>query len=215
MGASRLGNEPRRHDVAARHDLAVPNADIASAVFVDSTPLTCHRIRSNRRGPRMPTALPTARNNTPHRRLPPWLRVPAPGSPRYVELKRIVEDQGLSTVCQEAHCPNIGECWGQHGTATFMILGETCTRNCAFCAVKTGTPLAADRGEPVRVAEAIASLGLRHAVVTSVTRDDLPDGADDQTAGARNDGRGTCAGSRRRPCCNGRRARRGAFDIRA
>jgi len=82
---------------------------------------------------------------------------------------------GLHTVCQEARCPNIGECWG-HRTATFMLLGDTCTRNCGFCAVTHGRPLAVDAGEPLRVAEAVARLGLRHVVVTSVNRDDLPDG---------------------------------------
>jgi len=113
---------------------------------------------------------------TPGRRLPPWLKVPAPGNRRYAEVKALVRTGGLHTVCEEARCPNIGECWGQHGTATFMILGHTCTRRCGFCAVKTGRPSALDEDEPRRVGEAVARLALRHAVITSVNRDELADG---------------------------------------
>jgi lipoic acid synthetase len=109
------------------------------------------------------------------RRLPDWLKVKAPGSANYLELKRLVSGLGLHTVCESAQCPNIGECWNSR-TATFMILGEVCTRSCGFCAVKTGRPLHLDEGEPARVAEAVAQLGLRHAVITSVNRDELPDG---------------------------------------
>jgi lipoic acid synthetase len=109
------------------------------------------------------------------RRHPPWLKVRAPGGPAFTETAATVRGLGLHTVCQEARCPNIGECWG-HRTATFMLLGDTCTRNCAFCAVTHGRPLAVDPGEPARVAQAVARLGLRHVVVTSVNRDDLPDG---------------------------------------
>jgi lipoyl synthase len=109
------------------------------------------------------------------RRHPPWLKVRAPGGPGFTETKTTVKALGLHTVCEEARCPNIAECWG-HRTATFMLLGDTCTRNCAFCAVSHGRPLAVDGGEPRRVAEAVARLGLRHVVVTSVNRDDLPDG---------------------------------------
>ncbi|TMA68988.1 MAG: lipoyl synthase [Deltaproteobacteria bacterium] len=109
------------------------------------------------------------------RRLPPWLKVRAPGGAGFAETMATVKELGLHTVCQEARCPNIGECWG-HKTATFMLLGDTCTRNCSFCAVTHGRPLAVDPAEPVRVAEAIARLGLRHVVVTSVNRDDLSDG---------------------------------------
>ncbi len=109
------------------------------------------------------------------RRHPPWLKVRAPGGPEFAETMSTVRALGLHTVCQEARCPNIGECWG-HRTATFMLLGDTCTRNCGFCAVTHGRPLAVDAGEPLRVAEAVARLGLRHVVVTSVNRDDLPDG---------------------------------------
>ena len=109
------------------------------------------------------------------RRLPSWLKAKAPGSPGYLELKRLVTSLDLNTVCQSAHCPNIGECW-ESGTATFMILGDVCTRSCGFCAIKTGRPQWLDDGEPDRVAEAISRLDLRHAVITSVNRDELPDG---------------------------------------
>jgi lipoic acid synthetase len=107
-------------------------------------------------------------------RKPPWFKVPAPGGPRYRELQSLIESENLHTVCQEAACPNIGECW-QRGTATFMILGDTCTRRCGFCNVKTGRPTWNDPLEPARVARSIARMGLRHAVITSVDRDDLPD----------------------------------------
>jgi lipoic acid synthetase len=103
------------------------------------------------------------------------LKVRAPGGAAYAETMRIVRSLDLHTVCQEARCPNIGECWG-HKTATFMLLGDTCTRNCAFCAVTHGRPLTVDPAEPVRVGAAVAQLGLRHVVVTSVNRDDLADG---------------------------------------
>ena len=109
------------------------------------------------------------------RRHPPWLKVRAPGGPEFAETMATVRELGLHTVCQEARCPNIGECWG-HSTATFMLLGDTCTRNCGFCAVTHGRPLAVDPVEPLRVASAVARLGLRHVVVTSVNRDDLADG---------------------------------------
>ena len=109
------------------------------------------------------------------RRHPPWLKVRAPGGPGFAETMATVREMGLHTVCQEARCPNIGECWG-HRTATFMLLGDTCTRNCGFCAVTHGRPLAVDPAEPLRVASAVARLGLRHVVVTSVNRDDLADG---------------------------------------
>ncbi|MDP8942813.1 MAG: lipoyl synthase [Actinomycetota bacterium] len=107
-------------------------------------------------------------------RKPPWFKVPAPGGPRYRELKRLIDGQALNTVCEEAACPNIGECW-QQGTATFMILGDTCTRRCGFCNVKTGKPTHDDPLEPLRIAQAVSAMGLRHAVITSVDRDDLPD----------------------------------------
>ena len=108
-------------------------------------------------------------------RKPEWLKVHLPGGPGYGRLKSIVRQQALHTVCEEAHCPNVGECW-EAGTATFMLLGDICTRACGFCAVKSGRPGALDREEAVRVALAVRDLGLRHAVVTSVNRDDVPDG---------------------------------------
>ena len=107
-------------------------------------------------------------------RKPPWFKVPAPGGQRYRELKGMIDGQSLHTVCEEAACPNIGECW-QRGTATFMILGDTCTRRCGFCNVKTGKPTWNDPLEPLRVAQTVKRMGLRHAVITSVDRDDLPD----------------------------------------
>ncbi len=109
-------------------------------------------------------------------RRPDWLRIRIATPDRYREVKRLVGRLNLNTVCQEARCPNIYECWGEHGTATLMILGDTCTRRCGFCAVATGKPLAIDPEEPTHVAEAVAAMGLRHAVITSVDRDDLADG---------------------------------------
>ena len=107
-------------------------------------------------------------------RKPPWLKVKAPGGANYMRLKHLMRDLGLHTVCEEAHCPNVGECW-EHGAATFMILGDVCTRNCGYCAVAHGRPPVTDLEEPRRVAEAAAVMNLRHAVITSVDRDDLPD----------------------------------------
>jgi lipoyl synthase len=106
---------------------------------------------------------------------PEWLKVRVPGNLESLPVAKLVNDHALNTVCQEARCPNIFECWGS-GTATFMILGEVCTRRCTFCAVGKGAPLAPDAGEPARVAEAVRKMGVRHAVVTMVNRDDLPDG---------------------------------------
>jgi lipoic acid synthetase len=107
---------------------------------------------------------------------PDWLRVRFPGGPNYLRLRSLMREQNLHTVCEEAHCPNMGECW-EAGTATFMILGDVCTRACGFCAVTSGRPGAPpDPGEPKRVAFTVAQLGLTHAVVTSVNRDDQPDG---------------------------------------
>ena len=110
-----------------------------------------------------------------HAPKPAWLKVRAPGSPNYLRLKGLMRDLRLHTVCEDARCPNIGECW-DHGTATFMILGDVCTRACAYCAVTHGRPGAVDGEEPRRVADAIETLGLTYVVVTSVDRDDLPDG---------------------------------------
>ncbi len=108
-------------------------------------------------------------------RKPEWIRVKAPGSAVYHETRKLVQDNKLVTVCEEAGCPNIGECWSKKH-ATFMVMGDTCTRACAFCNVKTGIPGALDHDEPNRVADAIAKMGLNHAVITSVDRDDLADG---------------------------------------
>ena len=108
-------------------------------------------------------------------RKPPWLKVKAPGGPSYRRIERLMRNKALHTVCEEANCPNIGECW-ERGTATFMILGDVCTRRCGFCNVKSGVPDLVDRAEPLRVAHAARQMGLRHCVVTSVDRDDLPDG---------------------------------------
>lgn len=115
------------------------------------------------------------RPDTPVLRKPEWIRVKAPGSAAYHETRRIVRDNNLVTVCEEAGCPNIGECWSKKH-ATFMLMGDTCTRACAFCNVKTGLPGPLDETEPESVAEAVARMGLAHAVITSVDRDDLDDG---------------------------------------
>ena len=115
------------------------------------------------------------RPDTPLLRKPDWIRVKAPGSAIYFETQKLVREKKLVTVCEEAGCPNIGECWSKKH-ATFMIMGDTCTRACAFCNVKTGLPDALDLGEPGRVGEAVAAMGLNHCVITSVDRDDLADG---------------------------------------
>jgi len=108
---------------------------------------------------------------------PDWLRIRLSTPARYHEVRELVDRLNLNTVCKEARCPNIYECWGEHGTATFMILGEICTRSCGFCAVTSGRPApGVDTEEPAHVAEAVAAMGLKHAVITSVDRDDLPDG---------------------------------------
>jgi lipoic acid synthetase len=111
----------------------------------------------------------------PRQPKPEWLKVRAPGSENYLRLRGIMRELKLNTVCEDAHCPNIGECW-HHGTATFMILGDVCTRACAYCAVAHGRPAGLDTAEPGRVAEAVGRMGLQYAVITSVDRDDLSDG---------------------------------------
>lgn len=111
----------------------------------------------------------------PRRVRPDWLKVRIPSGENYARLKGMIDGHRLHTVCEEARCPNMGECWNA-GTATFMILGDVCTRSCGFCAVKTGRPLTLDTDEPARVAEAIGLMKVRHAVITSVNRDELPDG---------------------------------------
>ncbi len=106
---------------------------------------------------------------------PDWLKVKAPGGENYTRIRNLMKAKSLHTVCEEAHCPNIAECWGS-GTATFLILGDTCTRNCRFCTITSGKPLPPDLNEPRKVAESVKNMNLKHAVVTSVNRDDLPDG---------------------------------------
>ena len=113
--------------------------------------------------------------NTKKTSKPSWLRAKLPAGPKYSEVRGIVDQNQLHTVCQSAQCPNMGECWSR-GTATLMILGNICTRACSFCAVQTGKPTELDLAEPPRVADAVAKMGLRHCVLTSVARDDLPDG---------------------------------------
>lgn len=118
--------------------------------------------------------MPVVTERQKHPRRPEWLKVKLPTSEGYFELKRLAREKNLHTVCEEARCPNISECWGKR-TATFMILGDVCTRACRFCAVKTGLPNVYDLNEPKRVAEAVKILGIKHAVITSVDRDDLHD----------------------------------------
>ncbi len=137
--------------------------------------------------PESPTQKPQPR--------PDWLRVRLPRGEKYFELKGLVREQRLNTVCEDARCPNIGECWGA-GTATFMILGDVCTRACQFCAVKTGRPPVYDSDEPRRVAQAMRALKLKYAVVTSVDRDDLPDGGAHIFAETIRQTRETCPGIR-------------------
>src|SRR5918998_1090030 len=108
-------------------------------------------------------------------RKPEWLKVRAPGGSNYLRLQKLMREHGLHTVCEEAHCPNIGECW-ESGTATFIILGDVCTRACKYCAVAHGLPTELDRDEPRRVADSVETMGLEHAVITSVNRDELADG---------------------------------------
>jgi len=128
--------------------------------------------------PHMRLALPVIQPDSlpePQGRKPAWLKVRAPGGPNYMRLKALMREQNLHTVCEEARCPNIGECW-EDRTATFMILGDVCTRRCGFCAVSHGRPAWEDWGEPDRVGRTVALMGLEHVVVTSVNRDDLADG---------------------------------------
>ncbi|MBN1316266.1 MAG: lipoyl synthase [Anaerolineales bacterium] len=114
-------------------------------------------------------------SDKPHRR-PSWIKVRAPGGESYQEIRRLMRSKALHTVCEEAHCPNIGECWGLNRTATFLILGDICTRSCRFCDVKTGKPEPLDWEEPERVAQAVKAMNLRHVVITSVNRDEREDG---------------------------------------
>ena len=138
---------------------------MASRLLID------HRLPAD--APRHPEK--ARRPDNPIARKPDWIRVKAPTHPVYHETRALMREQNLVTVCEEAACPNIGECWSQRH-ATMMIMGEICTRACSFCNVRTGQPIALDDGEPGRVAHAVAKLGLRHVVITSVDRDDLADG---------------------------------------
>lgn len=113
--------------------------------------------------------------NSPRQPKPKWLRVKLPTGENYRNVRKLVDEHKLHTICESGNCPNMGECWGE-GTATFMILGNICTRSCGFCSVATGKPLEADPFEPGRVAKSVATMGVKHAVITSVDRDDLPDG---------------------------------------
>ena len=141
-------------------------ADLAPITF--EIPGEVERPRSRGRGAPN-TVVPIDRQR------PEWLKVRLPMGPQVEQLRRLMRSKSLHTVCEEAHCPNMAECWGA-GTATFMILGDTCTRSCGFCAVKTGRPLELEPDEPAQVGDAVARMGLGHAVVTSVNRDELPDG---------------------------------------
>jgi len=123
----------------------------------------------------MTKTLPIVDAKMVQRRHPSWVKARIPGGGNYVELKKLMRDLQLHTVCEEAQCPNLGECWGR-GTATFLMLGDTCTRSCGFCDIKTGRPNPLDWGEPNRIAESVRAMGLRHVVITSVNRDDRPDG---------------------------------------
>jgi len=135
-----------------------------------------------------------ARPDNPIQRKPDWIRVRAPGSTMFQQTRDLMRENRLVTVCEEAACPNIGECWSQRH-ATMMILGDTCTRACSFCNVRTGLPEAADAGEPARVADAVSKLGLRHVVITSVDRDDLEDGGAGHFAAVITAIRGTSPGT--------------------
>lgn len=119
--------------------------------------------------------IPNTQRDEPRPRLPDWLKVRMPGGPRYIELQNLMRSKNLHTVCEEAHCPNIGECW-ERGTATFMILGDICTRACRYCAVTTGKPFQVDPLEPIRLAQTAKDMQLEYCVITSVNRDDLEDG---------------------------------------
>ena len=123
----------------------------------------------------LPLQESTGGQNTSPSRLPPWMKVRMPGGPEYIRLKNLLRESELHTVCEEARCPNIGECW-ERRSATFMILGDICTRRCHYCAVTTGRPVGLDMAEPDRVAQTVLKMGLRYCVITSVNRDDLLDG---------------------------------------
>lgn len=153
--------------------MAFSGRDFPVGIFYISPMTTVIDLAHDRRGLRHPEK--ANRPETPFARKPSWIRVKAPGGGEYARTQQIVREHSLHTVCEEAACPNIGECWTQRH-ATMMIMGDTCTRACAFCNVKTGLPAALDMQEPENVGHAVAKLGLKHVVITSVDRDDLPDG---------------------------------------
>jgi lipoic acid synthetase len=167
-----LNNDPRR--ITTRAEAVAVDAPRLDALKLDSLKLDSLKLDAGKpeqlRHPEK-----AKRAEAPVLRKPDWIRVKAPGSPKWAETHRIVKENKLVTVCEEAGCPNIGECW-EKKHATFMIMGDTCTRACAFCNVKTGLPEALDAAEPAKVAEAVVKLGLTHVVITSVDRDDLADG---------------------------------------
>jgi lipoyl synthase len=165
--ARELGREPKLAEVQAQF------VDAFAEVF--AVTLVTGRGAPARRGRAYAGRISQADPGVSESRKPPWLRARAPAGEEYFRTRRILRDLRLTTVCQEALCPNIGDCWA-HSTATFMLMGESCTRSCGFCAVKHGAPQRLDALEPARVAAAVAELGLEHVVVTSVNRDDLPDG---------------------------------------
>ena len=152
-----------------RHVYGVPSAGVR-LLFCNEAPPVWPPVRVHLR-----RELREASHLAVERRLPEWFKVPAPGSENYLDLRRRFRDAKLHTVCEEAACPNIGDCWGRR-TATFMILGDTCTRACSYCYVKTGWPGTLDVGEPLRLAQTVQQMGLRYTVITAVDRDDLPDG---------------------------------------
>jgi len=160
--------QPRGHEGEASREHPAPDAARPSAKTRLSTLIQIA-------APAPHDASPGAALVPSASRKPPWLKAPAPAGENYRELRSLVTDLNLHTVCESAACPNIGDCWNRR-TATFMILGNVCTRRCGFCAVQKGAPLSVDYDEPRRVADAVAALGLRYAVVTSVNRDDRKDG---------------------------------------
>ena len=181
LGAHMVGAEVTEliQGYAVAKTLEGTERDLMATVFPHPTiSETMHESVLDAWGRRFMSSGATLDNRTsprPRRRKPDWIRVRAPVSPGYAETRRLMRRLALNTVCEEAACPNIGECWAG-GHATVMILGSVCTRKCAFCNVATGRPDLLDPHEPDRLADAIAELGLRHVVVTSVDRDDLSDG---------------------------------------
>ncbi len=180
------GPTEEQHKASDDRDAGGPNTDRQAAKhrWIPSPRRASFRPIHERRGTAGPIdALGAGACRASHLpRKPSWLKVKAPGGANYVALKGMMRELGLHTVCEEARCPNIGECW-EHKAATFMILGDVCTRNCAYCAVAHGTPTAFDPVEPVRLAEAVQRMGLEHVVITSVDRDDLPNGGAEAFAG--------------------------------